>query len=263
MAGSDSILETLNSDRSQRVGRVTRVAVYELYGPTTELLPPGSGVLVIASPESDAFRDLQVALELGDRNRLDELVQSHKAEQAQRKRVSIEEALRLLLEQQTYGDLRYGGKTIVMNAYAIPNSGFSRAFFPFIGGKFEAEAFTLATYSQANVAAKFDSPLTALVVVHQPTLSPRERKVVLLSPDFEEMRFAEAAEDAVLGTPAALFATVTAATIVVAVATAAGHCHFEFEKVAALELPADFDPSSPMAASQLVELRRKALFART
>jgi hypothetical protein len=251
-----TLYEKLNEDRASRVESVQRVPSLELQGDSTELLPSGTGVLILSPAQSEIFDELRQAVHGNDPSRIEEIVQREKEERAQFSEMEIGEALDLYLSAPVYGDLRYGGKTIVPNAITRDEMGFTRVFFPFAGGEFDPDAFTFVEYLREPDAA----PLKAMVVIHQPQLSDRERQVLEQLPEFsQEMKFGHAGDE-VMATPAALVATVTAGLIVAGVGTALGHCgdlfHDRFDEVIN---PDHLNVNPALAVRDLVQIRRQQI----
>lgn len=258
MTSSDSILETCQEDRDSRSHSIVNPRVYELQGPATELLPPGSGALILASQSTEVFSGLEEALANGDVEGINSLIEIHKQQSPRLEEVPIEEALRELISTPVYGDLRYGGKTLVTNAFTTERVGLTRIFFPFAGGLFNPESFTFAKFA----SSRDDSgQLNALVVLHQPRLSNREAAVLNRLPEAQrELLFGEAGGIRAC-TPGALFATVTAGLIVAAVGTAIGNCAPQFDDgFQEVVLPETFNNARVnIAVRELVNIRRTLL----
>ncbi|MBR8829858.1 MAG: hypothetical protein Cpurp_01495 [Chlorogloea purpurea SAG 13.99] len=255
---SDSILNSVLENRETRIGFIRSIPVYQLEGDTTELLPPGSGVLIIADPNTEAFDALERAVETMDIDGINTVVHENKIEIARLERVSEEFALNKMLSAPVYADLRYNGKPLVVNAFVTEDVKFTRVLFPFAGGSYDKNSFTLAEYLENNDSEQ----LEAMVVLHQPILNSRERAVLRRLPDASrELVFGTAGETVMSGTPGALVATVTAGLLVAAVGTAIGNCSSLFDDMKQFVInPSEIDIRTPnLAVQKLINARRQLL----
>lgn len=248
-----AIFELVQDIKAARIERVRNVPVFMLTGRPTELLPPGSGMLVIGSGRSEAFEYLQASLEGGKKSAVDDLLMQLK-EGAQRSRpMSLARAVEVVRQSPVIADLSYGTKPLVINAVVGMEPDFARGLFVYAGGAFEPEDFKLTEY----VLSENESPLQAFVVLQKPSLSAREQQVLDHVPvDSRGMIFGPM--DPVMATPAAVFATVTAGIIVAAVGTALTACRPRFEGIDQIVLP-EINAGAAAGVKALLAARRDAL----
>jgi hypothetical protein len=251
---SNSVLELVSEIKAARIERTRPVPVHRLTGSSTELLPPGSGVFVVASLESDLFRELDHALSQNDHAGVNDVTNRVKPSVAGLTKVEVERAVEELRATPTFADLHFGTKPVAINVFTVPGIGFTRVFFPFVGGDFDQSEFRLTEYAISET----DQRLQALVVVHEPPLSPREQEVINSLPEESRgMIFGPA--DPIAATPAALVATVAVGVLVAVVGTALTSAIAEFDRLGSIVLTTPLDQNATLAVQQLLAARRAAL----
>jgi hypothetical protein len=146
--------------------------------------------------------------------------------------VSADQALQLALAADTYADVRYLGRTVLSSVFLSEKLDFARVFLPYAGGPLVANDFHVSLYRKSEKARG----LELLVVSHLPRLSPTEESLIRRLPAASrEMQVGGG--DVVLGTPAALLATVTAGLVGIGVGYAIGRAlqHIMIESFNKLE----------------------------
>lgn len=251
---SNPIQELVAKAKTKRIEKNRGVPVIRLVGEATELLPPGSGVLVIAERGSDIFDQLHQALTTNDVGTINQITTENKQTVGRLNKVDLESAVKAFQASKSVADLYYGQKQVVYNAFPVAGVGFTRVLFAFTGGNFEPSDFRLVEY----VTSEETEQLQALAVVHEPDITDRERAVLQNLPE-EARGMVFGPADAVAATPAALVATVTAGILVAAVGTALTSCVPFFEDIERVVLPEQLDSTSSLAVKQLLEARQKAL----
>ncbi|MDP9742298.1 UNVERIFIED_ORG: hypothetical protein QFZ59_004128 [Bacillus sp. B2I3] len=251
---SKSIHELVAETKTKRIERTRRIPVFRLVGEVTELLPRGSGVLILAEQSSDIFDQLQQALATNDVNTINKITTEIKPIIGRLNKVDIKSALKALQASEAIADLYYGPKQVVYNAFTVAGVGFTRVLFTFVGGDFDSSDFRLVEYAISEKAEN----LQALAVVHEPAITAREREVLRNLPE-EARGMVFGPMDPQVGTPAAAAATITVALIVAAAGTALTRCHWAYKEIERVKLPDQLNSDPSLAAMQLLEVRREAL----
>ncbi|KAB2489626.1 hypothetical protein [Priestia endophytica] len=250
---SKSIHELVAESKAKRIERTRRIPVIQLVGEETKLLPPGSGMLIIAERSSDIFDQLHQALATNDIDTINNISKEIKTTIGRLKNVEIESAFEDFQASKAVADLFYGPKQVVFNAFTVAGVGFTHVLFSFAGGDFKPSDFRLVEY----VTSEKDDQLQALVVVHEPAITARERAVLRNLPE-ESRGMVFGPADPMAATPAALVATVTAGVLVAVVGTALTAARANFERIERVERIV-FPEEPSLAVKQLLEARREAL----
>lgn len=251
-----TLFEVISADQESRFEAINNVTVYELTGPSTQLLPPGSGVIVVSDSDSSLFDKLNDSLSHKDISAINEIVDLIKKQVSSLKKLSSTDASKALLTSKSFGNLSYNSKNIAINLFTTPKVGFTRTFFPFTGGTVDKEKFRFISYNKRSD----DKPLKALVVLHQPNLSELEKSALSrLPPQFEAMKFGTVGAERMC-TPAALVATVTVGLLVAAVGTALGNCTDLFDKSnREIINPAIDGTNAALSLQNMLDIRREML----
>src|ERR1700730_12417628 len=152
--------------RSERIAKVSQLPVFRLSGPSTELLPPGSGALIFAAGNSEQFNKLNQALIDNDLATIDAIVNDEKPQNSARTEVPIETAVETFKASKILIDLNFETRQVVLNAFPIEGLDLGRALFAYTGGDFQPSDFRITQYS----VSEREELLQALVVVHAPSL---------------------------------------------------------------------------------------------
>jgi hypothetical protein len=99
-------------------------------------------------------------------------------------------------------------RTLVSNLFVTKDADFVRIFLPYAGGPLVASDFHVSHFLRRPDA----KPLNVLIAAHQPVLSKQQESLVRRLPA-ESREMVIGSGDVVIGTPAALFATVTAGLV--------------------------------------------------
>lgn len=245
---------SLARDRRTRTEAFRQPVVHTLTGAATELLPPGSGVVIIADSKSTLFDELEKAVAANDAEQINQLVMKNKRAVSALKKVSNQEALSILTNAPVVVDLNYETKTIAVNLFTIKGVELTRAFFPFSGGEFQSDLFKVTEFSkESNVAAP-----KVMVVLHQPKLSRLELQALKIPKEMGGMNFGRVGGE-MMCTPGALVATVTAGLIVAAVATAVGNCAPTFGEIGQEVINPQITGGKMLAVKDLVAARQQAI----
>lgn len=250
----ETLQKSLRNDRATRLESVQTPKVYTLNGSSTELLPPGSGAVIIADPTSNLFDELERAVEAQDAEKINEIVTRNKRSVSRLKKVSNREALQKLSAAPTYVDLNYDTRNIAVNLFTVNGVDITRAFFSFTGGEFEPERFRATVLSN-----KENQPTPKIMVVlHQPNLSRLELEAVRIPKESAGMHFGKVGGE-VMCTPAALVATVTVGVLVATVGTAVGNCAGHFGKIGEEVINPQIDAGRMISVKELVNIRQQAI----
>ncbi|KAB2489627.1 hypothetical protein [Priestia endophytica] len=247
---SKPIHDLVAEAKGKRIERIRRIPVFRLAGEEYELLPPGSGLLIIAERGSDIFDQLHQALATNDIDTINNINTEIKTTIGRLKKVDLESAVKVLQASKAVADLYYGQKQVVYNAFTVAGVGFTHVLFPYVGGNFEPSDFRLVEYVTSEKAEQLQS----LVVVHEPEITDRERSVLRNLPEESHgMVFGPA--DPTAGAPAAL-AVITTHAITASITLVVGACgRPPFDKIERVDFPDE--PS--LTVMQLLETRREAL----
>jgi hypothetical protein len=204
---SVQILEQLARERESRIAVTTSPPFFALAGAASELCPVGSVAIVAALPNTDLFEKIEAALEADDRDALDTVIKSARSTQPQQKGPSVSDAQAAAeaTGAEDNVDVRYLGRTLISNVFATKDVDFVRYFLPYAGGPLVATDFQVAHYVLRPEAKQ----LRVLIAAHPPQLSKEQEALVRRLPA-QSREMAVGSGDVVIGTPAALFATVTA-----------------------------------------------------
>lgn len=250
----ETLQKSLRNDRATRIESIQTPNVYTLSGASTELLPPGSGVVIVADATSTLFDELERAIAAKDSEKINEIVTRNKRSVSKLKKLSNKEALQTLNAAPIYVDLNYDTKNIAVNLFTIKGVDLTRALFSFTGGEFEPERFryTVLSKKEEAVAPK------VMVVLHQPNLSKWELQAINIPKISAGMHFGKVGGE-VMCTPAALVATVTVGILVATVGTAVGNCAGHFGKIGEEVVNPQIDAGKMISVKELVNIRQKAI----
>lgn len=248
-------------DRQFRTDLVKIPIVHTLHGLTTELLPPGSGMVILADVDSSSFDALEKAISAKDNERINEVVTQNKQSVKNLQKLTTREALSTLINAPTIVDVSYDSKLLAVNLFTIKGVGFTRftrVIFPFAGGDFDVERFKYTAFSKNDQTVD----VKVMVVLHQPNLSKIENQVLKNIPkEMSSMQFGRVGGE-VMCTPAALVMTVTVGITVALVGTAAGNCSGYFGKIGDKVINPQIDAGKLLSVKELVQLRQNALTKR-
>lgn len=250
----ETLLTSLTKDRRTRTEAVRTPIVHSLTGPATELLPPGSGVVIVADSKSTLFDELEKAINAKNTNLINDIVTKNKRSVSALSKVSSQDALAALTNAPVLVDLNYDAKTIAVNLFTVKGVELTRALFPFSGGEFDASKFKYTEVSKNTGAA---AP-KVMVVVHQPALSKLELQAVKIPKEMGGMHFGRVGGEAMC-TPGALVATVTVGLLVAAVGTAAGNCSGHFGKIGEEVVNPELKAGKMVSVKELVMARQNAI----
>lgn len=250
----ETLQTSLTRDRRTRTEAVRKPIVHTLTGAATELLPPGSGVVIVADSKSALFDELEKALASNNTEQINQLVMKNKRAVSALKKLSNQEALSALTNAPVLVDLNYDTKTIAVNLFTVKGVELTRAFFPFSGGDFESELFKFTEIAKESGV----SSTKVMVVLHQPTLSRLELQALKIPKEMGGMNFGRVGGE-MMCTPGALVATVTAGLIVAAVATAVGNCAPTFGEIGQEVINPQIAVGKMLAVKDLVIARQNAI----
>jgi hypothetical protein len=197
--------------------------------------------IIAALPKSELFGQIEDALEAGDREALNTAIRlardyARAIQRGQRGEQSAlmqeEQAAKIAISAPDYADVRYLGRTLISNIFPTKAIDFVRFFLPYAGGTLSASDFQVTHFLR-----QVDSePFEVLIVAHHPQLSAEQRALIRRIP-IESREMLIGGGDLMIGTPAALFATVTAAVVGAGVGYAIGRAlqHVMAEQFVELE----------------------------
>lgn len=253
----ETLSTLLANDRINRTEAVKKPIVNILTGNTTELLPPGSGVVIVANSESILFDELDEALKSENTEQINKIVNENKRSVSGLAKVSAREALTASVNAPVQIDLNYDTKTIAVNLFTVKSVELTRALFAFSGGEFDVDKFRYTEFSKSET-----SGTKVMVVIHQPTLSKRELQAVNIPKERSVMHFGSVGEyPGPENTPRRkVTALITVVTGSAALATAAGDCISYFDKIGAVIYPdSQIEHGKLLSVKELVRARQKAI----
>lgn len=250
----ETLQTSLTKDRRTRTEAVRKPIVHTLTGEATELLPPGSGVVIMADSKSALFDELEKALATKNADQINQVITKNKRAVSALKKVTSQEALRVLTNAPVLVDLNYDAKTIAVNLFTVKGVELTRAFFPFAGGDFQADAFKYTEFAKESNA----TDPKVMVVLHQPNLSKLELQALRIPKEMAGMNFGRVGGE-VMCTPGALVATITAGLIVAAVGTAIGSCKPHFGNIGEEVINPQLTAGKMLAVKDLVLARQNAI----
>jgi hypothetical protein len=236
----------------------TRTAkVYTLSGPSTELLLPGSGVVIVANGDSAFYEQLEQAIASTDTEKINDLAYENKLEVNKLTKLSDDQALAALQTAPFIVDLNYGTKTIAINLFTVKGVAFTKVLFAFSGGQFDADNFKYTVYSDDELKVE----PKVMVVLHQPQLSELEKQAVDIPMDRSSMKFGKVGgDDVVFATPAIVTVGITPGILVAGVATIIGRrCLKWYQEQTTTEIPAATFKSANPTVKELVAARQEII----
>jgi hypothetical protein len=248
-----SIQNVLLKDQKARNEFTLKPVVFNLKGETTELLPPGSGTIIITDEKSTIFGSLSKALKENNIEHINAIVSQNKKKVAALRKLTSQKALEMLLSAETYVNVNYESKTLAVNLFTLEGTDFTRVLFPFSGGSYESDKFRYTCFTKSD-----NQPaIKVMIVTHEPKLSTPETIAMRnITKEMSSMNFGPVGGET-LCTPAALVASLTPGILVATVATALGRCHLIFRKLGEEAI----NPEITMSLKEIVALRQKALLS--
>ncbi|QEC76028.1 hypothetical protein [Mucilaginibacter ginsenosidivorax] len=247
-------------NREDKLETTRTAKVYTLSGPATELLLPGSGVVIVANGNSTFYDQLEQAVVSLDTDKINDLAYKNKLAVNKLNKVSDEEALAALKAAPFIVDLNYGTKTIAINLFTIKDVEITKVLFAFSGGDFDANNFKYTVYSDDELIIE----PKVMVILHQPHLSELEKQAVNIPIERSSMKFGKVGgDDTQFATPALITATLTPGILVATVATIVGsRCLKWYQEATTNDIPAAAFKTSNPTVKELV-LARQKIIART
>jgi hypothetical protein len=222
----ETLITAIDKDRENRIEVVKKPIIHMLTGDATELLPPGSGVVIVANSGSILFDELDKALKSKDTEQINKIVNQNKRLASGLTKVSSRKALTTLINAPFQIDVSYDTKTIAVNLFTVKGIELIRTLFAFSGGEFDADEFKYTEFSKSETTAD----AKVMVVMHQPRLSRLELQAVKIPKEMSVMHFGGVSGET-LQSSAALAALFTAGAFIAAAASATGGCKSHFENI--------------------------------
>jgi hypothetical protein len=249
-----SVQNVLLKDQKARNEFTLKPVVFNLEGETTELLPPGSGIIIIADEKSTTFDSLSKAIKEKNKEHINAIVTENKKKVAALKKFTSQKALEMLLSTEVYVNVNYENKTLAVNLFTLEDIDFTRVLFPFSGGNYEPDKFRYTCFTKSDK----QPTIKVMIVTHQPKLSKPETIAIRnITKEMSSMHFGAAGGETMC-TPAAFVATVTVGILVATVGTAIGRCNRIFRELGEEVI----DPQIEMSLKEIVALRQKAILGK-
>jgi hypothetical protein len=249
-------VDSLTLDSASRPLRIRPLEVHE-YRPASalpeeQLALPGTITVLVARKGNSLLSQIERSLS-GEGNEVPLAKRLYK-QYADRKKVSLTEAVEIARKQPVLADLRYGGKELAQNIFVPSGLGVAVITLPYNGGRLARKAFSWVEHARTEATPSLD----VLVLRHTPPLTDAERVALNQVPaELREMFIGDGPGPVACSVVIFLVAVVVEVAIVAATWAAAG-AH-NIEEMAHLS-PAEISRIGPNATAQrLTEMRREAL----
>jgi len=182
----DGDLRALNAatlEAERRALRQRRLAVFD-YQPSSKeavvaLAAPGTVTLYLGRRGEPMLRQIaETAMRKGRDDARLALKIREGLERRERQRMSVPEAVDLLVKQPVFADLRYGGKTVASHLFVPDDMDIVSVVMPYNGGRLARGGFTLVEH----IAEGSHAALTGLLVRAAPPLTRAEAVALSLVP---------------------------------------------------------------------------------
>lgn len=211
---------------------------------------PGSVTVFVARSGSRAMKELRAALLEGEAATA-KVIARYQEPTLDRKDVSIEEASKMLLEEDVFGTVLYGGRELATHLFLPKGVDLAAVVMPYAGGALASGGLTFRTHAEEGTRVG----LEAVAVRANPILSAAEAAAIKLIPrDQLGLNIGQAAG---CDTTGYAVAAVVVAVALVAIALATTGCVVEIDRHLDDQLLKRLGPRASLGA--LMDMRRDAI----